>query len=99
MYRVGLEGILGLRKQGDTLFIEPRAPTSWPEYTIEYRHGRSLYVIVVHNEDGTARGGPAVTIDGRGAEGAGIPLVDDGVRHAVEVRVARVTSEQTAGSP
>ena len=26
MYRVGLEGILGLRKRGDTLFIEPRGP-------------------------------------------------------------------------
>jgi cyclic beta-1,2-glucan glucanotransferase len=41
MYRVGLEGILGFTKRGDTLFIEPRAPTSWPGYTIEYRYGGS----------------------------------------------------------
>ena len=28
MYRVGLEGILGFSKRGDTLFIEPRAPAA-----------------------------------------------------------------------
>src|SRR3954451_17054866 len=65
MYRVGLEGILGFRKRGDTLFIEPRAPAAWTEYTIEYRHGRSLYVIVVHNGKGGESGAPEVTIDGR----------------------------------
>ena len=40
MYRVGLEAILGFTKRGDTLYIEPRAPAAWREYTIEYRHGR-----------------------------------------------------------
>jgi cyclic beta-1,2-glucan synthetase len=86
MYRVGLEGILGFRKQGDTLFIEPRAPAAWPEYTIEYRYGRSLYVIVVRNEGGGVRRGLEVTLDGQLLEGPGIPLVDDGERHTVQVR-------------
>src|SRR5207249_1689751 len=81
MYRVGLEGILGFRKRGDTLFIEPRAPAVWPEYTIEYRYGKSLYVIVVRNEGDMVRGLVEVTIDGRVSDGAGIPLVDDGERH------------------
>jgi cyclic beta-1,2-glucan synthetase len=92
MYRVGLEGILGFRKRGDTLFIEPRAPASWPGYTIEYRYGRSLYVIVVTTEGGAGRGPLEVAIDGRVSEGAGIPLVDDGERHTVVVR-SRITSE------
>ncbi|HEV8455446.1 MAG TPA: glucoamylase family protein [Gemmatimonadales bacterium] len=92
MYRVGLEGILGFRKRGDTLFIEPRAPASWPEYTIEYRYGKSVYVIAVRS-DGNGAGEPLeVTIDGRVSEAPGIPLVDDGERHTVVVR-ARVTSE------
>ena len=86
MYRVGLEGILGFKKLGDTLFLEPRAPAAWREYTIEYRHGRSLYVIVVHNE-GIEGDALEVTIDGRASPGGGIPLVDDGERHAVAVRV------------
>jgi cyclic beta-1,2-glucan synthetase len=86
MYRVGLEGILGLRKEGDTLHVEPRAPVGWREYTIEYRHGRSRYVIVVRNEDGEARGPVSVTVDGVVAADGGIRLVDDGREHAVEVR-------------
>jgi cyclic beta-1,2-glucan synthetase len=92
MYRVGLEGILGFRKRGATLFIEPRAPASWPEYTIEYRYGKSLYVIAVRNDGEGAGGALEVTIDGRVSEGGGIPLVDDGERHTVVVR-PRVTSE------
>jgi cyclic beta-1,2-glucan synthetase len=85
MYRVGLEGILGLEKRGDMLFVEPRAPAAWREYTIEYRHGGSLYVLTVHHEGGAARGAGRLTIDGRSAEGPGIHLVDDGARHTVEV--------------
>jgi cyclic beta-1,2-glucan synthetase len=88
MYRVGLEGILGLKKRGDTLFIEPRAPTSWPGYSIEYRHGSSRYAIAVHNEDGVASEAVEVTVDGQQSPDGGIHLVDDGARH--EVRVQRV---------
>src|SRR5687768_17618677 len=47
MYRVGLEAILGFRKEGDTLRIVPCVPRSWPEYTISYRYGASTYEIVV----------------------------------------------------
>jgi cellobiose phosphorylase len=86
MYRVGLEGILGLRKRGNTLFIESRAPASWPEYTIEYRHGRSYYAIVVSNDGEGGRGPVEVTIDGQISPEGGIPLVDDGERHTVMVR-------------
>jgi cyclic beta-1,2-glucan synthetase len=93
MYRVGLEGILGLRKQGDTLFVESRAPAAWPEYTIEYRHGRSLYVIVVRNEGAALRRASEVTIDGRVSEEPGIPLVDDGERHNVVVRSGITAAE------
>jgi len=61
MYRVGLEGILGFTKRGDRLFIEPRAPTSWAGYTIEYRYGTSVYVIEVKNPTGLLSEGVEVT--------------------------------------
>jgi cyclic beta-1,2-glucan synthetase len=86
MYRVGLEEILGFRKRGDTLFIEPRAPTSWPEYSIEYRYGGSVYAIVVRNETGTEGTVVEVKVDGAVSVDGGIRLVDDGKRHEVEVR-------------
>jgi cyclic beta-1,2-glucan synthetase len=92
MYRVGLEGILGFRKRGDTLFIEPAAPSSWREYTIEYRHGKSVYIIAVSNEGEAWRGPVEVTVDGQISSGGGILLVDDGERHTVQVR-SGVTSE------
>jgi cyclic beta-1,2-glucan synthetase len=85
MYRVGLEGILGLRKRGDRLFIEPRAPAAWKEYTIEYRYGKSVYAIVVRNEGEAAGGAVEMTIDGRSSPDGGIQLVDDGARHEVAV--------------
>jgi cyclic beta-1,2-glucan synthetase len=94
MYRVGLEGILGLKKRGDTLYVEPRAPAAWKEYGIEYRHGGSRYVIVVQNEDGATNGAVEVTIDGRPSADGGIQLVDDGARHDVSVR--RVAAGVTA---
>jgi cyclic beta-1,2-glucan glucanotransferase len=86
MYRVGLEGILGLSKRGDRLLVEPRAPAAWAEYSIEYRHGRSLYVVTMRNDHRAAWSTTAVTLDGVVLPTGGIPLVDDGERHAVEVR-------------
>ena len=86
MYRVGLEGILGFRKRGETLFIDSRAPARWREYSIEYRYGRSLYRISVEAIGEAAADGPAIVLDGRPLTGPGIPLVDDGGRHAVSIR-------------
>ena len=91
MYRVGLEGILGFTKRGDRLYIEPRVPTSWSAYTIEYRYGASVYVIAVHNEEGISGGAVEVVIDGAPSADGWIRLVDDGARH--EVSVQRVSSD------
>jgi len=85
MYRVGLEGILGFSKCGDQLFLAPRAPAAWAEYSIEYRHGRSLYAITMRNGTGLAWETAAVTVDGVAAPTGSIPLIDDGHRHEVVV--------------
>jgi cyclic beta-1,2-glucan synthetase len=94
MYRVGLEAILGFRKRGDLLFIEPSAPAAWPEYRIVYRCGRSVYDIVVTNPGVIRRAGAEVTVDGRTLDSGAVPLVDDGQRHTVMVhgREASVAS-------
>jgi cyclic beta-1,2-glucan synthetase len=93
MYRVGLEAILGFTKRGDRLFIRSRAPISWPEYTIEYRYGKSVYQIVVRNQDRVGgEGAVEVTVDGNLSADGGIQLVDDESRH--EVTVQRVRAER-----
>ncbi|HEU5171828.1 MAG TPA: glucoamylase family protein [Gemmatimonadales bacterium] len=85
MYRVGLEAILGFTKRGATLFLDPRVPAAWPEFTIEYRYGRSLYLIVVRRPHALQSGMGEVRLDGRLLEASAIPLVDDGLRHSVVV--------------
>ena len=70
-YKTGIENILGLHKEGDTLTMNPRVPTDWPSFTIRYRHGSSTYVI--HYERG------AKTTDTPTA----INLVDDGQEHEI----------------
>jgi cyclic beta-1,2-glucan synthetase len=86
MYRVGLESILGFDKRGDTLRIDPRVPESWPELSIEYRYGRSIYAITVR-EPGRVRAATAlVLLDGRELDDGVIPLEDQGGRHEVDIR-------------
>jgi cellobiose phosphorylase len=86
MYRVGLESILGFRKEGDTLWIEPCVPPEWPQLSIEYRYGSSHYSIVVEAPEAVGKLGGEVTLDGRRLESSAIPLVDDGNKHEVLVR-------------
>jgi cyclic beta-1,2-glucan synthetase len=85
LYRVGLEGLLGFNLRGDRLMIEPRVPAGWPEYTLEYRHGTSRYVITVERPAEARPGRQRVLLDGRPLDGEEIPLVDDGGTHAVRV--------------
>jgi cyclic beta-1,2-glucan synthetase len=89
MYRVGLEGILGFRKRGDLLFLEPVTPDGWDEFTIEYRYGRSLYTISVQDPPSVRRLGASVSVDGREQAEPGIRLVDDGATREVVVRPLR----------
>jgi cyclic beta-1,2-glucan synthetase len=87
MYRVGLENILGFTKTGQSLQLRPCIPAQWREYGISYRHGRSQYDIAVTNPDGVSGGLVAVTLDGKLLDQPTIPLVDDGTRHTVMVRI------------
>ena len=84
LYRVGLEAILGFTKRGETLTINPCIPSSWDKFEIEYRHGDSVYGIVVRNPSGVEKGVASVTLDGASIDGA-VPLRSDGKRHEVVV--------------
>jgi cyclic beta-1,2-glucan synthetase len=89
MYRVALEAILGFRKQGSRLSLEPRVPASWPELTIEYRHGGSRYTIRIERPGELAGVQGEVELDGSILESGAVPLVDDGGSHRVVVRPGR----------
>ncbi len=85
MYRAGLEHILGFKKIGDTLFVDPCIPEKWREYSIQYRHQNTDYCIKVANPEGVNRGVRTVCIDGIETADHLILLANDGKAHNVLV--------------
>jgi cyclic beta-1,2-glucan synthetase len=85
MYRAGLESILGLRRHGSTFAIDPCIPSSWTEYSIAWRFGRTRYEITVLNPERRCRGVAEAVLDGKGADPGAIRLSDDGGTHHVRL--------------
>jgi cyclic beta-1,2-glucan synthetase len=85
MYRVGIEGLLGLRRRADALHIDPCIPRNWPRYEILLKLPRAEYRIVVENPDGVSRGVVRVEVDGVEQADRAVPIVEDGGIHHVEV--------------
>jgi cyclic beta-1,2-glucan synthetase len=85
MYRVWVEEVLGFKKHGDRLLIEPTIPASWSDFRLHYRVGSTLYHITVENPRGVQRGVARVEMDGGVLEDKAIPLRDDGAEHHVRV--------------
>jgi cyclic beta-1,2-glucan synthetase len=90
MYKAGLENMLGFKKKGNTLIIDPCIPKQWTEFSIRYRYCGTLYQINVHNPDGLCRGVSRISVDGKIIEGRLLTLVDDGTTYTVEVMMGRL---------
>ncbi|HEX8834385.1 MAG TPA: hypothetical protein VF719_09300, partial [Abditibacteriaceae bacterium] len=87
-YRVWIEDVLGFHKRGNRVFIEPRIPTDWPEFSIRYRFGETRYDIRIENPSGVQLGVAWVEENGVRLElKDGIALVDDGAEHRIIVRL------------
>jgi cyclic beta-1,2-glucan synthetase len=85
MVRLGLEAILGLRRVGKVLQINPCIPIDWSGYELTYRYGETSYRIRVENPDSVNRGVKQVTLDGDELPGKDVPLLEDGQQHEVRV--------------
>ena len=96
MYRVGLEGILGLQRRGAFLTVNPCIPSSWPAYTIDWRFGKTHYTIEVENPKRRCGGVASVELDGSPVDPTAIPLEDDGRVHRVRVVLGAGASQQRA---
>ncbi|MDH1574625.1 GH36-type glycosyl hydrolase domain-containing protein [Pseudomonas sp. GD03746] len=80
MYRLIVESLLGLKRCGDTLRIQPLLPADWPGYTLHYRFGSTHYRIEVRNAGGADL---TLSLDGQVQEQASLALSDDGMLHHV----------------
>jgi cyclic beta-1,2-glucan synthetase len=85
MYRLGIEAILGLRRFGDALCIDPCIPKEWPSFNLTYRFGDSSYQIHVDNPHGVNQGVKEITLDGDAVSDGSIPLQRDGQKHLIHV--------------
>lgn len=84
MYRLGLEAILGFKKIGNILRIDPVIPTAWDGFEIRYQFGSSTYLIQVHNPEHVSRNMRKVQMDGKPLENGVILLTDDGHEHHLD---------------
>ncbi|MDQ6422207.1 glucoamylase family protein [Paenibacillus sp. LHD-117] len=50
MYQSGIEWILGIRKQGDKLILNPCVPSDWPGFKVAYRFGGTRYLLDFRRE-------------------------------------------------
>ncbi|WP_237355721.1 GH36-type glycosyl hydrolase domain-containing protein [Xanthobacter sp. YC-JY1] len=89
MQRAGIESILGLRKEGDMLRLDPCIPRGWPGFDLTIRHGAARYRITVDNPKGVSRGVASATLDGVALSTSPllIPLRDEAGEHDVHVRL------------
>ncbi len=96
-WRLVVEGILGLRRRGGALEIEPCIPRHWHGFEAWVRAGETNVHVVVHDPDGSGRGVGAVELDGRPAERAQIDLGGGG-DHRVDIWLGRSTRRAVGGS-
>jgi cellobiose phosphorylase len=86
MYRLIVESLLGLKLEVDKLHFAPCLPANWETFKLHYRYRETLYHIEVRQTP-TADNKTFVTIDSVLQRDATVLLVDDGLEHAVEIKV------------
>ncbi|WP_219838403.1 GH36-type glycosyl hydrolase domain-containing protein [Paenibacillus sp. R14(2021)] len=93
MYQAGIEWILGLKRRGERLLLEPCIPRDWPGFNVNYKYKGTEYRIAVSNPSRKSTGWTSLRIDGQEVErtaqaemeGPFIPLQDDRGIHQIEL--------------
>jgi len=81
-YRLIIESLLGITREANQLHIKPCIPKEWPNYTINYRAGETLYRIeITQNENAKNE----LKLDGVLQTGNSFAIVEDGQEHLVEM--------------
>ncbi|MBI1867345.1 MAG: glycosyl transferase [Methylocystis sp.] len=64
MYRAGVEGILGIRREGAFLVVDPCIPATWPGFEATVKVGSTHYDIRVETPSHRCRGVSRALLDG-----------------------------------
>ncbi|MED4226673.1 GH36-type glycosyl hydrolase domain-containing protein [Neobacillus cucumis] len=88
MYQAGLEYILGVKLQGDQLYIKPCVPTDWESFSIDYIFGKTTYSLVIHYNHDSDTPVKWIVNDKDASDQPYLKLLDDGQVHHVKVYLA-----------
>lgn len=89
LYRLGVEGLLGFQKEGETLRFAPVIPESWDSYKVIYHYGKSTYHITVENPQHGQTGVAKVVMDGKPLPAKEIILKKSGGDHTVTITIGQ----------
>jgi cyclic beta-1,2-glucan synthetase len=89
LQRAGVESILGLRIRQSSLRIDPCIPKGWDHFEATLAYRSASYAVRAENPRGVNRGVVFASVDGveLGERPVRVPLMDDGRRHEVCVRL------------
>ena len=85
MYQAAVQWLLGLRRHGATMSVNPCIPAVWPHYSLEWTVGRTRYRFTVSNPEHHSQGIRSAELDGAAIDARAIPIEDDGGRHEVTI--------------
>ncbi len=85
MYRTLVEGMLGVKRAGDSLTVSPCIAKTWSGFEVTIRDGDGEVHVVVENPNGVERGVERVEVDGQPARGGAITLTGAAGRREVRV--------------
>lgn len=85
-WRLGVEAVLGLRRVGNQLRIEPRLPRHWPGFQATVRTDGGVLEITVENLHGADRDATEILADGSRLQGSSVDLPSGGATRRVLVR-------------
>jgi cyclic beta-1,2-glucan synthetase len=97
MYQAAVHSLLGFRRHGATMTLDPCIPAVWPSYCLEWRIGRTRYRFAVANPDHRSQGIVSAHLDGVAVDPRAIPLADDGGAHEVKLVLGAISGEVPTG--
>ena len=86
-YKAGLEYILGLKIENQYLKIEPNIPSTWKEYSIRYKFGKTIYNIKIKNPNEKTNGVSKFMFNGNEITEKQIKLVNDEKLKDIEIEM------------
>jgi cyclic beta-1,2-glucan synthetase len=86
-WRLGVEGILGVRRVAGGVTLVPCIPPDWGRAEVRVRGPAGTLCISIEDPDGVGTGSTEILVDGEPSADAFVPFPSDGRDHRVVVRL------------